>query len=388
MDRRKFLGSATLGLGGLGLCGLRGLSLGRLGGPSSAAGLGLGLASAPTHAQTPNFSGRIIELIIPFKEGGGSDTWGRFNAPFLSRYLPGQPTVVVRNVPGGNSIAGANRFASRARPDGLSVLGTSASTQFPYLMDDPRVRYEYRDWRVLMAYGTGGVAYVSADLGIADATELGRIADRELLYGSQGPTSLDLVPVLGFKLMGLNVRPIFGMSGRGAGRLSFERGEVNIDYQTSTAYLRNVVPLIEQGNAVPLFSWGALDADGNLVRDPTFPDLPHYGEAYELLHGEPPSGPGWESWFAFFTAGFPAQKLLVAPAETPDEIVGAYEDAVRSMRRDPEYIARKPAALGTYEQVVGPAAQRIYELATDVPQSARAWVRTWLKDEFRVNLEA
>ena len=250
MDRRKFLGSATLGLGGLGLCGLRGLSLGRLGGPSSAAGQGLGLASAPTHAQTPNFSGRIIELIIPFKEGGGSDTWGRFNAPFLSRYLPGQPTVVVRNVPGGNSIAGANRFASRARPDGLSVLGTSASTQFPYLMDDPRVRYEYRDWRVLMAYGTGGVAYVSADLGIADATELGRIADRELLYGSQGPTSLDLVPVLGFKLMGLNVRPIFGMSGRGAGRLSFERGEVNIDYQTSTAYLRNVVPLIEQGNAV------------------------------------------------------------------------------------------------------------------------------------------
>ena len=64
-------------------------------------------------------------------------------------------------------------------------------------MDDPRVRYDYRDWRVLMAYGTGGVAYVSADLGIADATELGRIADRELLYGSQGPTSLDLVPFSG-----------------------------------------------------------------------------------------------------------------------------------------------------------------------------------------------
>ena len=155
IDRRRFLTSATLGLGGLGLGGL--------------GGLGLGLAPSPARAQTPDFSGRIVELIIPFKEGGGSDTWGRFNAPFLSRYLPGQPTVVVRNVPGGNSIAGANRFAARARPDGLSVLGTSASTQFPYLMDDPRVRYEYRDWRVLMAYGTGGVAYVSSDIGIADA---------------------------------------------------------------------------------------------------------------------------------------------------------------------------------------------------------------------------
>jgi len=353
---------------------------------SVSAGLGA-LAFDVSRGQGVDFSGQLIELIIPFKEGGGSDTWGRFNAPFLSRYLPGQPTVIVRNVPGGNSIAGANRFAARARPDGLSVLGTSASTQFPYLMADPRVDYEYKDWRVLMAYGTGGVAYVSSDLGISNAAELGRIADRELLYGSQGPTSLDLVPVLGFKLLGLNVRPIFGMSGRGAGRLAFERGEINLDYQTSTAYLRNVVPLIEQGDAVPLFSWGALNSLGELIRDPTFPDLPHYGEAYELVHGRPPSGLAWESWFAFFTAGFPAQKLLVAPKETPDDIVLAYENAVRAMKQDPDYIARKPAALGAYEQVTGDAAQRIYELATDVPQSARAWVRTWLMDEFRVNLE-
>ena len=334
-----------------------------------------------------DFSGRVIEMLIPFKEGGGSDTWGRFNAPYLSRYLPGRPTVVVRNVPGGGSITGANRFAARARPDGLTVLGTSASTQFPYLMGDPRVRYDYRDWRVLMAYGTGGVVYVSSRLGITDHTGLAEIATTPLLYGSQGPTSLDLVPVLAFKLLGLNVRTIFGISGRGAGRLAFERGELNIDYQTSTAYLRNVVPLIEQGDAVPLFSWGTLDDEGGLVRDPSFPDLPHFGEVYEAVHGRAPSGIAWESWFAFFTAGFPAQNLLVAPSETPDDIVLAYEDAVRAYRRDPEYLAGKPAALGAYEQVTGAAAQTIYELATDVPQSAIAWVRDWLRDDFHVSLE-
>ena len=361
IDRRRFLTSVSLGLGTLAFGGSR--------------------------AQPADFSGKIVEIIIPFKEGGGSDTWGRFNAPFLSRYLPGQPTVIVRNVPGGNSIAGANRFATRARPDGLSVLGTSASTQFPYLMEDPRVDYDYADWRVLMAYGTGGVAYVSSDLGIANAAELVNIMDRELLYGSQGPISLDLVPVLGFKLLGLNIRPIFGMSGRGAGRLAFERGELDLDYQTSTAYLRNVVPLIEQGDAVPLFSWGALDDAGRLIRDPTFPELPHYGEVYELLHGAPPSGLSWDSWFAFFAAGFPAQKLLVAPKETPDEIAFAYEAAVRAMKQDPDYRARKPAALGVYEQVTGDAAQKIYELATNVPQNARDWVRNWLRDEFQVNLE-
>jgi tripartite-type tricarboxylate transporter receptor subunit TctC len=353
---------------------------------SGAAGLAAA-ALAPRLARTADFSDEIVEIVIPFKEGGGSDTWGRFNAPFFSRYLPGHPTVVVRNVPGGNSIAGANRFAVRARPDGLSVLGTSASTQFPFLMDDPRVEYDYQQWRVLMAYGTGGVSYVSSDLGVRDCADLANLDDRELLYGSQGPTSLDLVPVLAYELLGLNVRPVFGMSGRGAGRLAFERRETQIDYQTSTAYLRNVAPLIDEGAAVPLFSWGILDQDGRLMRDPTFPELPHFGEAYELVRGETPSGIAWESWLAFFTAGFPAQKLLVAPRETPDDIVAAYQHAVVTMKQDPDYLARKEAALGTYEQVVGTAAQRTYELATDVPREARDWVKNWLRQRFRVNLE-
>jgi hypothetical protein len=361
IDRRRFLSSTCAGF--------------------AAAALGM------RHAEAADFAGHIIEFVIPFKEGGGSDTWGRFNAPFFSRYLPGRPTVVVRNVPGGNSIAGANRFASRARPDGLSILGTSASTQFPFLMDDPRVDYDYQDWRVLMAYGTGGVAYVSTALVITKSSELANLGDREMLYGSQGPTSLDLVPVLGFELLGLNVRPIFGMSGRGAGRLAFERRETQIDYQTSTAYLRHVVPLIEEGAAVPLFSWGTLDDNGRLVRDPTFPELPHFGEAYEIIHGRPPSGIGWTSWLAFFTAGFPAQKLLVVPRDTPDDIVDAYQNAVQVMKNDPDYLDRKLAALGTYEQVTGRAAQTMYELATDVPLEARTWVKDWLRRKFRVNLE-
>ena len=99
-------------------------------------------ALGPGRAEAADFAGRIIEFVIPFKEGGGSDTWARFNAPFLSKYLPGNPTVVVINEPGGGSTKGTNLFAARAKPDGLTILGTSGSTQFPYLLGDPRVRYE------------------------------------------------------------------------------------------------------------------------------------------------------------------------------------------------------------------------------------------------------
>jgi putative tricarboxylic transport membrane protein len=350
------------------------------------AALAATLLRAP-RAQAADFSGRIVELVIPFKEGGGSDTWARFNAPFLSRYLPGRPTVVVKNEPGGGSITGANRYATHGPSNGLSVLGTSASTQFPFLIGDPRVRYDYAAWRPLMAYGTGGVCYVSPSTGITGASEINALKGQKLVYGSQGPTSLDLVPVLAYELLGLDVKVVLGMRGRGAGRLSFERGETNIDYQTSTAYLHNVVPLIGLGEAVPLFSWGILDEAGNLARDPSFPDLPHFGEVYAIAHGAPPSGLAWNAWFAFFTAGFPAQKLLVTPLDTPEDIVVAYQRAVREMKQDPDYIARKAAALGDYDQLTGAAAEKQYQLATHVDPEARAWIRDWLVNRFHLNLE-
>jgi hypothetical protein len=50
-----------------------------------------------------------------------------------------------------------------------------------------------------------------------------------------------------FRLLGFDVQYVFGFQGRGDGRLAFERGETNIDYQTSSAYIRNVVPLVEEG---------------------------------------------------------------------------------------------------------------------------------------------
>lgn len=348
-------------------------------------GVLLSLALSQAHAQT-DFSGKTVQWIIPFQQGGGSDTWARFNAPFLSRYLPGKPAVIVRNLPGGGSTKEANRYAATAKPDGLTIFGTSASTQFPYLLGDPRVRYEYDDWQVLMVYPTGGVVYTTPKFGIKSAAELGQLDGKRLVYGSQGTTSLDLVPLLAFEILGLDVKAVFGIRGRGAGRLAFERGEATIDYQTSSAYIRNVVPLVENGEAVPLFTWGALDDTGRLVRDPAFPDLPQVAEVYEMLHGEPPSGLAWDAWFAFTSAGFGAQKLLVVPKETPAEIVAAYQDAFRAMQSDPEYIERKDAAIGSYEQVTGPKAERLYELGTHIPDGPRQWIRQWLREKYDLNI--
>jgi tripartite-type tricarboxylate transporter receptor subunit TctC len=335
-------------------------------------------------ALAADFSGKRIEWIIPFQEGGGTDVWARFFVAPLSRELPGKPTVIIRNVPGGGSTTGANQFAQRAKPDGLTLLGTSGSTQFPYLLDDPRVKYDYKDWTPLLASPTGGVVYVRPELGIKDASEIKKILNEPMKYGSQGATSLDLVPLLAFEMLGLKVDPVFGMEGRGAGRLAFERGEAKIDYQTSSAYLKQVVPLVEKGRAVPLFSWGVLDDKGNLQRDPTFPNLPHFGEVYQTVHGKPASGPAFEAYKSFLQAGFGAQKALFVPKGTPKDIVDAYTQAIERVLKDAEFRKAAEEELGDYEQFTGQRAGTLVTQATTIAPDAKQWVKDWLTKKYNV----
>ena len=109
--------------------------------------------STPASAEI-NLAGKTVEFVIPFSTGGGSDKWARFYAPLLSEALPGKPTVVVKNMPGAGSTKGANWFHSRAKGDGLTIFGSSGSTQFPYILGDRRVKYDYRDWQVVLGTAT------------------------------------------------------------------------------------------------------------------------------------------------------------------------------------------------------------------------------------------
>jgi tripartite-type tricarboxylate transporter receptor subunit TctC len=335
-------------------------------------------------AQAVNFAGKTVEIVIPFGVGGGSDVWARFNAPFFTRYLPGNPNVVVKNAPGGGSMTGTNQFAASAKPDGLTLLGTSGSTQFPFLLGDPRVKFDYKDFEMVMASPTGGVAYISSRFGVKSVADLPKLKGQKLIYASQGPTSLDLVPMLGFRMLGLEVQHVFGMKSRGEGRLAFERGEATIDYQTSSAYLKSGVPLVKEGKAVPLFSWGVTDDNGNLIRDPAFPDLPHVAEAIEIVTGKKPTGPEWEAFKAFLIAGFPAQKLMVLPKGTPKPIVEAYREAIRRMVKDPEYLEKQEAALGGYPQLTDKPGEALYRAGTTIDPEARAWVRDFLIKNYQV----
>lgn len=341
-------------------------------------------------AQELDLSGKNVDFVIPFSESGGSAKWANFFAPLLSEALPGNPTVVVKFMPGAGSTKGANWFQSQTWDDteGTVIFGSSGSTQFPYLLGDPRVRYEYGDWNVILASGTGGVAFLPPAIADKlDGLDASGLAGEDFIWGSQGATRLDLVPLLAWKMLGMNVEPVFGIKGRGDGRLMFERGEANVDYQTSSAYLANVVPLVENGAAVPWMTWGALDDEGNIVRDPTFPDIPSFKEVCEATANCETSGEAWDAWKAFMIAGFPAQKMIFLPAGAPDWAVDGYTEALKKVLARDDFAEISATSLGVYPQMTGKSAKTTLTLGTKVAPEAKAFVINWLQEDYGVTLK-
>lgn len=346
----------------------------------------IALLSSPALAEV-DFSGKTIEWVIPFSETGGSAKWANFFAPLLSEQLPGNPTVVVKFMPGAGSTKGANWFQEQKHEDGTLLFGTSGSTQFPYLLGDPRVRYEYSDWVPVMASGTGGVAYLNAKDGAKFDGSANNLKDINFIYGSQGATRLDLVPLLAWQMLGMKVEPVFGIKGRGDGRLMFERGEATIDYQTSSAYLGAAADLVAAGTAVPMMSWGALDEDGNIVRDPTFPDIPSFKEVCEATDGCETSGEAWDAWKAFFIAGFPVQKIAFLPAGTPDDVAEVYSNAFDAVRKADGFAERAAKEVGKYPVFVGKGAHKATAAGTTVSDEAKSYVTNWLQEAYGVTLK-
>ncbi|WP_303799178.1 tripartite tricarboxylate transporter substrate binding protein [Alicyclobacillus macrosporangiidus] len=83
---------------------------------------GASQTSSNSTAQMPSdhFPNQTITFIVPYAPGGDFDTTARLLAPYLSKYLPNHPNVIVKNVPGGNSVIGDMQVIN-AKPDGYTI---------------------------------------------------------------------------------------------------------------------------------------------------------------------------------------------------------------------------------------------------------------------------
>ena len=339
-----------------------------------------------TAGEAVSFAGKRIEVIVPFAPGGGSDVYMRALAPFLEKHLPGKPTIIVRNVPGARSIPGANQFQERAKPDGTHAIVVSATTVASFVFDRAKVKFELDKWEPVLLSPQGAIAYASSTVGVKGPKDLPKLKGQQLVFGGQSANSGELRFILTLHLLGLKVNHVWGLN-RGPVRLAFERGEFNVNYDSTPGYLGGAMQLVKAGKAVPIFSAGIVNEKGELVRDPNVPDLPHFGEAYELMHGKKPTGPGFDAWLSVSKMNTMMNKGIFLPAGTPKPVLDAWRTAISNILNDPEFDKTAGQVIEGYPQFIGEAAKPIIKDAVTFSPAAWDWLKNYFKTEHNIALE-
>ena len=92
------------------------------------------------------YAGKQIKLLVGGGAGGGYDFYGRLIAPYMSKHLPGHPTIVIQGMPGAGGIIAANNLYNRSPRDGseFGIVGRVVSTRQLLNPNDTAVKYDAR----------------------------------------------------------------------------------------------------------------------------------------------------------------------------------------------------------------------------------------------------
>src|SRR5215467_12259600 len=104
--------------------------------------LGLLSLPAPASAQGPDFRGETITIQIGYGPGGGYDTYGRALARHYGRFIPGNPIVVPKNMPGAGSLRVANHVYNLTARDGIEIALFAASTAMEPIMGNDQAKFD------------------------------------------------------------------------------------------------------------------------------------------------------------------------------------------------------------------------------------------------------
>jgi tripartite-type tricarboxylate transporter receptor subunit TctC len=339
----------------------------------------MGAFTAGALANNVNFAGKTVNVIVPYTEGGGTDLYARLFVPYLRKHLPGNPTVVIRNMPGGGSIMGSNYFHANAKPDGLSIVATSSSTLVAQLFAGKKREFDVLKWRQFIVSPQGTVAYVTTKTGASgkdQVADIQKLRGQKLKYGSKQPDAGELRVILAFELLAMNVDTVFGLA-RGEVRQAMMRNELELNHDTAETYLVNGEKMRKDGLIVPLFTLGYPKGD-NIVRDPAFPDMMTASELYEKLNGKKPSGPLYEAYKSFVNLGVAASKGFALPTGTPDEIRDVYVAAMKKTLDDPDFKKASGDEVGDYPQLFGNDADYAIKQAVDLSPETNKWLTDFL----------
>jgi tripartite-type tricarboxylate transporter receptor subunit TctC len=102
-------------------------------------------------AQAPFYKDKTIRIVAGYGAGSVDDAWTRLIARYLGKYIPGNPNIIVQNMPGAGAMIAANYVYKVAKPDGLTLGGIRAGLYFDQLVKRKEVQF---DWTRFTWLGT------------------------------------------------------------------------------------------------------------------------------------------------------------------------------------------------------------------------------------------
>ncbi len=189
--------------------------------------LASGSMTTSAHAASDFYKGKKLKMIIRSGPGGGYDFYGRLIAKHIGNHLPGKPTSIVINMPGGGGVVAANYLMSRARQDGTELAALARELAVAQRTKKKGVKF---DVRKLIAIGSPAssmsIIVVGSKVPIKTASEL-KNSKSVVIFGSSGRGGGSYQRPALFKFDGWPVTIVTGYLGNQERIVGMVRGEIH-----------------------------------------------------------------------------------------------------------------------------------------------------------------
>jgi tripartite-type tricarboxylate transporter receptor subunit TctC len=321
-------------------------------------------------AETAFYKGKTLTVLINFAAGGPTDIEGRLVARFIGKHIPGQPQVVVQNMPGAGGVTGTNYLGEVAKPDG-SILGYFTSQFFNLLTADPNLRVDLAKFGYIASIEGVAVAYIRKDVapGIQDAKDIVKAKNFKA-----GGLSLNSAKDVRFRLqldiLGIPHQYVTGYNSNSDARLAVERNEIQFFTEGTPGYRSQVQPrMVKDGTVVPVYADELVTADGDFKQSAETPDIPSFSQLHQQIFGKLGSGPLWESLKTINLTHAMQRIAKVAPS-TPPAAMAALRQGFSAMLKDQEFVQefKRVTRSDPHFQVGGEADKLIHKLVQASPE--------------------
>ncbi|MDB5533920.1 MAG: tripartite tricarboxylate transporter family receptor [Hyphomicrobiales bacterium] len=316
--------------------------------------------AAPAGEIDDFYRGKTLTMVVGYPPGGSYDLYARMIARYLGNHIPGQPKLIVQNMPGAGSLLAANHIANVAPQDGTFIGAVSATTPFTPLLEPNAARFDAA--KINWMPSPASFIVVTLVWHSSPAKTFADLKSNEVLMATLNPSSTPsfLATILN-EVLKTKIKLVYGYTSMAQSLLAMERGEAEGYPSVPIDSLRRSYPQLLAEKKVRLL----LQLGG--APSPDFPDVPFVLDQAESQEDRQLL----DMSLASLKIGYP---YLIGP-NVPKARVAALRKAMMDTFADPEFKADAAKQTLDVAPVTGDEVQRIIEDVYNSPPALRDRLR-------------